>query len=113
MVVKIFALIALVLNLGFQPTEIENVGFYPTTMVVVNVDYETDLVTIATFSGMEYQFEGCEDWFEGDVCSVLMCDNGTEKIFDDVIVSTRYSGWVESWGYDHESGEPLYYFDFD
>lgn len=96
------------------PTEnLNEVQVYSDTMCVVDVNYAEDIVTIADFNGFEFQFEGCEDWLEGDLCSVTMCDNGTEKIFDDVILGTRYSGWVEQWGFDIESNQYLYYFDFD
>ena len=68
---------------------------YSTTTLVHDVDYETDTVTIRTFSGIEYQFTGCEDWFEGDICSVIMDKNGTPEVYDDIILQTRYTGWVE------------------
>lgn len=68
---------------------------YSTTTLVHDVDYETDTVTIRTFSGIEYQFTGCEDWFEGDICSVIMDKNGTPEVYDDIILQTRYAGWVE------------------
>lgn len=71
-------------------------GIYSTTTMVTNVDYDTDIVTIQTFSGIEYQFEGCEDWYEGDICTVTMYDNGTpDTIYDDEILQTRYSGWID------------------
>lgn len=109
----ILGLIISLLTNGVSADNLENVKVYSDTMCVVNVDYETDIVTIADFNGFEFEFEGCEDWFEGDLCSVTMCDNGTPIIFDDIILDTRYSGWVYEWGYDHETKGSLYYFDFD
>lgn len=108
---KLVGLVSALLISGVSTNNVDNVGVYADTMVVTEVDYEEDVVTIANFNGFEWQFEGCEDWIEGDVCSVLMCDNGTENIFDDVILSTTYAGWVNEWGYDN--GEPLYIFDFE
>lgn len=108
---KLVGLISALLISGVSASNVDNVGVYADTMVVTEVDYEGDVVTIADFNGFEWQFEGCEDWIEGDVCSVLMCDNGTEVIFDDVILSTTYSGWVNEWGW--EDGCPLYTFDFE
>lgn len=52
-------------------------GVYSIITMVTYVDYDTDVVTIKTFSGIEYQFEGCEDWY------------------DDEILQTRYSGWID------------------
>lgn len=52
-------------------------GVYSTITIVTDVDYDTDVVTIKTFSGIEYQFEGCKDWHEGDICTVTIWDNDT------------------------------------
>ena len=43
-------------------------------------------------NGFVWQFYGVEDWEEGDICSVIMNHNGTETIFDDIIITTRYGG---------------------
>lgn len=70
---------------------------YPTSMIVTKVDYENDIVTITDFEGRAYQFCGCEDWYEGDICAVIMDDNGTpETVYDDIILQTRYCGYVEN-----------------
>lgn len=71
-------------------------GVYSTTTMVTDVDYNADVVTIQTFSGIEYQFEGCEDWYKGDICTVTMWDNDTpDTVYDDEILQTRYSGWID------------------
>lgn len=70
---------------------------YPTSMIVTEVDYKNDIVTITDFEDRAYQFYGCEDWYEGDICAVIMSDNGTpETVYDDVILQTRYCGYVEN-----------------
>lgn len=79
---------ALALSLSLQAK-----SYYPCTMTVTRVDYTTDVVTITTYGGDDFQFEGCEDWFVGDICSTIMFDNGTESIYDDEIVSVRYCGY--------------------
>ena len=66
---------------------------YPETAKIVNLDYDADLVTVETFTGFTFQFEGCEDYSEGDGVSLIMEDNGTELIFDDEIVMAQYCGW--------------------
>ena len=66
---------------------------YPTTMVVTDVDYATDIVTIETSTGFVYQFEGAEDYTEGDLVSCIMYNNKTTNITDDVILTVRYSGF--------------------
>lgn len=67
---------------------------YPMTAKVVEVNYDEDTVTVETFTGFLFSFEGCEDWAEGDCASLIMDDNGTEKIFDDMIVMAQYGGWT-------------------
>lgn len=68
---------------------------YPHTAVVVEVDYNADEVVLEDFAGERWSFCGTEDWMEGDIASLLMDDHGTESIYDDEIVSARYSGWIE------------------
>ena len=69
---------------------------YPTSMIVVEVDYENNLVTIVDFEGRMYQFYGCEDWYKNDICAVIMDDNGTsETVYDDIIIQVRYCGYVQ------------------
>lgn len=77
-------------------------NLYPQTFMVISVDYYENLVTIKDFNGYTWQFWGAEDWIENDICSAIMDNRGTESIFDDEVVSVRYSGWIENpndWGY--------------
>lgn len=67
---------------------------YPLSTVVTDVNYDTDIVTCTDFNGNEWTFEGCEDWQEGDRASLLMFNNDTEIIYDDVILKAHYNGWV-------------------
>jgi hypothetical protein len=70
---------------------------YPLTTVVVDVDTETDVVTVQDFNGNLWTFYGVEDWIEGDICSLTMYKSGTEIIYDDQIIQTRYSGYFDGW----------------
>jgi hypothetical protein len=65
---------------------------YPLTTIVTETNPEIDVVTITDNNGFVWQFYGVEDWEKGDICSVIMNDNGTETIFDDIIITTRYGG---------------------
>ena len=49
-----------------------------------------DVVTVEDAQGNLWEFLGVEDWHTGDHCELLMSDNGTEKIQDDIIVRTFY-----------------------
>ena len=66
---------------------------YPQTMVVTDVDYATDIVTIETSTGFTYEFYGAEDYTEGDLVSCIMYNNKTTNISDDVILTVRWSGF--------------------
>ena len=66
---------------------------YPETARVVEVNYDEDMVTVETFNGFLFVFEGCEDYAEGDGVAMIMDDNGTEKVFDDIILMVQYCGW--------------------
>ena len=70
---------------------------YAMTTVVVSLDYDTDTVEVEDFNGNVWAFDGCEDWQLMDVCALSMDDNGTATIYDDVILSARYNGWIDGW----------------
>ena len=87
-IVELIAMIYLTIN-PLPKTE-----QYPTCGTVVEIDSKTNLVTIEDFNGNLWVFEGCEDWMEGDICVMIMSDEGTpETIYDDVIIQIRYCGW--------------------
>lgn len=66
---------------------------YPTTMQVIDLDYKNDIVTVENATGFTYQFYGCEDYYVDDLVSMVMFNNGTDIITDDIIISARYSGY--------------------
>lgn len=72
----------------------ESGNLYPETAVVREVDYATDTVTVECGNGNLFSFYGTDDWEEGDICSMLMNDKGTENITDDEILSMKYSGYL-------------------
>ena len=67
---------------------------YANTACVVAVSPGTDTVVVEDFSGNLWAFYGVEDWQIGDCVSLVMDDAGTEEIYDDEILSVRYSGWT-------------------
>ena len=68
---------------------------YALTTQVVQVDYENDVVVCQDFNGNLWEFEGTEDWMYGDIASFVMNDMGTPSIYDDEIISARYSGYFD------------------
>ena len=80
----------------------KEVGYYPTTAVISNVcetEVETEKkywLTLEDFNGDAWGYISEDgDWFEGDIVNLIMCDNGTEDIKDDMIIYARYSGYSE------------------
>ena len=67
---------------------------YPLTTTVENVDYSEDLVAVKDSTGHMWVFSGVEDWQIGDTCSMIMNDNNTPEIFDDIIEDVKYSSFT-------------------
>ena len=74
-------------------TAAADTGFYAHTAVIVEFNYDEDVVVVEDAIGFLWEFEGVEDYFVGDVVSMLMWNNGTESIFDDIILDVVYSGY--------------------
>ena len=69
-------------------------NFYTRTGLVVDLDYDTDVVTVVDGADLVWQFTGCEDYCVGDLVEILMQKAGNpENIFDDVIYYTCYAGF--------------------
>ena len=67
---------------------------YAATGRVMAISTGTDTVIVEDYNGNLWAFYGVEDWQEGDCVSLVMSDAGTEEIYDDEILSVRYSGWT-------------------
>lgn len=61
---------------------------YPLTTTVTKI--KNDTITVEDSNGNIWSFDGAEDWEVGDGCALIMHDNSTREIVDDVIISTRY-----------------------
>ena len=76
-------------------------NFYTRTGLVVDLDYDTDTVTVVDGADLVWQFTGCEDYCVGDLVEILMQKAGyPENIFDDVIYSTCYAGFYAEYFQD-------------
>ena len=80
----------------------KEVGYYPTTTIISNVcevEVETEKkyqLILEDFNGNKWSYISEDgDCFKGDIMSLIMCDNGTEDIEDDIIIYARYSGYSE------------------
>ena len=65
---------------------------YPTTFVVINIS--NNIVSMEDYNGNVWEWEGVEDWMCGDIVSAIMDDNNTAIIYDDTIITIRYSGTI-------------------
>lgn len=61
---------------------------YPLTTTVTQINNDT--VTVEDSNGNLWSFDGAEDWEVGDGCALIMDDNSTSEIVDDVIISAKY-----------------------
>ncbi len=70
-----------------------NQSFYPETAMVTQVN--EDLITVICQNGNIFKFkDNTEEWIKGDICSMIMDNKGTVSVYDDKVVSARYSGYV-------------------
>lgn len=66
---------------------------YPLSTVVECVNGNE--ITAKDFNGNLWIFtDNSEDWYKGDICSLIMHDNYTDIIYDDTIIKAQYSGFV-------------------
>lgn len=67
---------------------------YPLSTVVEYVNGNE--ITTKDFNGNLWTFiDNSEDWYKGDICSLIMHDNYTDIIYDDTIIKAQYSGFVK------------------
>lgn len=67
---------------------------YPLSTTITKINNDT--VTVEDSNGNLWLFDGAEDWEINDSCALIINDNNTKDIRDDVIISTRYQGRMES-----------------
>lgn len=67
--------------------------YYANTGLIMEEPGDTVFAVMQNGNVFEFLNEG-EDWFVGDIVSILFYDNGTDIVYDDIIISCRYSGWV-------------------
>ena len=71
---------------------IANGTIYPATAIITDTNSTT--ATLEMTNGHLYQVDK-EDNEKGDIISLIMFNNGTEDITDDIILTYRYSGTLE------------------
>lgn len=100
-------LVCLAVGSGFtvgkiaERKQVENM--YPLSTIVTEINIKDDSITVEDSNGNLWDFYGVEDWKVGDGCSLLMDNNGTENIEDDIIISTQYhtTNWDTEYMYSN------------
>lgn len=67
---------------------------YALSGIVTKVNAENNTVVFEDFNGNLWEFTGTEDWQVNDIIATIMDDNGTIEIYDDIILSTTYNGYI-------------------
>lgn len=65
---------------------------YAKSGVVTFVDRTEDRVCFTDRQGEIWEFESADDWEVDDLVACVMSDNGTDEIFDDVVINVKYEG---------------------
>lgn len=55
------------------------------------VDIQQDEIYLRDGAGNIWRWQGAEDWQVGDGAAMIMSNNGTKDIYDDIVVSIKYS----------------------
>ena len=82
-------------NAPADPSLVRIEDLRPVTAKIVELDRETDTVTVETASGFLFAFTGCSDYEIGDYVSAVMHTNCTPGIKDDYFLTVHYSGYSD------------------
>ena len=73
------------------------VADYPRAGIVVDIDESENILTVEDPVGFIWEYGEIYDLSIGDVVIMMLVDeNGTESIIDDIITSVEYSGYVSA-----------------
>ncbi len=81
------------LTMAGGTTQTDAARIYPATGIVTAINEANDTFTITDSIGFTWEMEGVEDWAIGDACNLLMYNNGTPEIADDIIMQAVYFRW--------------------
>lgn len=90
--IAVVALFALIVAFSTACAEM-----YPQTFIVSATDTVQDTLVLIDGTGNEWVWFGIEDYDVGDIVAVIMDDNDTEIIYDDAIITMRYTEYAEGW----------------
>lgn len=67
-------------------------NIYPLAVTVSDLIEEEDVVVFTDNNGFNWEWSEIEDWQVEDTAALLMDTNGTETIYDDIILTANYCG---------------------
>lgn len=82
-------ILATIISLGGNPFT-EECQIYPLSVQITDLNYEDDTITFTDFRGENWVYIGCEDWEIGDNANLIMYNNMTSEIYDDIILTIKY-----------------------
>ena len=85
-----------VLSLMFWLFFPRNSDYYGLTTIVEETDDIMDTVYVRDCNGHLWSFQGVEDWQVGDCATLIMDNNRTLDIADDIVTSAHYGSWTIS-----------------
>lgn len=65
---------------------------YAKSGVITLVDRTEDRVCFTDRMGEVWEFESADDWEIDDHVACVMSDNGTDEIYDDIVINVKYEG---------------------
>lgn len=90
----VFAVVCLVLSIFGGSDKASDQEPYPLVCRVREVNYDDNAVVFEDYNGYLWEMYGIEDWMEGDCAVLMLRPAGSQSIFDDEIISARYSAWI-------------------
>lgn len=92
--IALFCNCLLIIGAHYQRKSIEK-SEYPLCGKVVEVNEEENYFCIEDFNGNIWKVSDSEDWMVGDFCAMIMNNQGSPRIQDDIIEQCRYCGYWE------------------
>lgn len=86
-----FAVVVLILAIAAGIIYVNRL--YMETAIVIDINNNTVSVICADGNVFGF-FSNDGDWCNGDICTMIMYNNGTESVTDDRIVNVKYAGYM-------------------
>jgi hypothetical protein len=72
-----------------ENVETDKHELYSALFMVKSIDEDNAVLNLINCNGNEFKYDKTEGWNVGDYMTAIMDNNGTEGIFDDIIISVN------------------------